>query len=279
MRPLGGWALTPLKPVRAQAGQLEPLPNVEHAAGSLDGILWAGSGNALALFGARGDYYRPEHDDPNPTLAMIDAQRGAVLDSVRVSSAPLANVEATTLRDGRVRAAYGSKQLRVWTQGEQPISLSIPVTRGMSTALSKDGVRLLVTRDLRVESSCTRSGSKCWQGPPVTGDLAMLYDLPSGRMLWTIQSTIDAPGPRAPVPEISPDGEYALIGLPSAFPAPPARFALISMRNGKIIQTIRAPGDAYTFGFARNGDTVWAHRGGTTAIYNWSPNPKNAQPH
>jgi hypothetical protein len=279
MRPLGGWALAPLKPVRAQAGQLKPLPNVEHAAGPLDGILWAGSGNALALFGARGGYYRPEHDDPNPTLAIVDAQRGVVLDSVRLTSAPLTNVEATTLPDGRVRAVYGTKEMRAWTQGERPISLSIPVTRGMSTALSKDGMRLLVMRDLRVESSCTRSGSKCWQGPPVSGDLAALYDLPNGRMLWTIQSDIDAPGPRAPIPEISPDGKYALIGLPSAFPTHPARFAFISMRDGSIIQTIRAPGDEYTFGFAQQSDTVWAHRGGTTVIYRWTLERKKAQAH
>jgi hypothetical protein len=73
-----------MRPVRTvQQGEIEPLPELHHAAGPLDALLWAGGdGLAVAQFGTRGGFYRPEHDDPNPTFAIVDARRGIVLDTL-----------------------------------------------------------------------------------------------------------------------------------------------------------------------------------------------------
>jgi hypothetical protein len=53
---------------------------LKNVAGRLDGIRWVGGGGlALAEFGTKGHYYRPEHDDPTPSLAIVDGRRGRVL--------------------------------------------------------------------------------------------------------------------------------------------------------------------------------------------------------
>ncbi|HYI41710.1 MAG TPA: hypothetical protein VE053_15485 [Allosphingosinicella sp.] len=68
---------------------MRPLPALRHPARPLDGLQWiGGEGRALALFGARGGYYRPEHEDPEPTLAMVDAGLGRVLASVPARTLP-----------------------------------------------------------------------------------------------------------------------------------------------------------------------------------------------
>jgi hypothetical protein len=117
-RPLG-FAVTPMRPVQTLGGGgLEPLPPLQFGAGPLDALLWAGGdGLAVAQFGTRGGFYRPEHQDPAPTFAIVDAARGRVLDSLlfdaieplraRGPGTPpwvlVRNAAATVLPDGKVR--------------------------------------------------------------------------------------------------------------------------------------------------------------------------------
>ena len=109
----------------AEDGRLQPLPPLQHAAGPLGALLWAdGDGLAVGQFGTRGGFYRPEHDDPNPAFAIVDAARGRVLDTLpfaalkplreRRRGSPayvlVRNAAATTLPDGRVRALLSLRQ-------------------------------------------------------------------------------------------------------------------------------------------------------------------------
>lgn len=73
-----------MRPVLAYvSGTVELLPEPRHPAGPLDALLWInGRGLALAQFGTRGSHYRPEHADPAPTFAYLDAEAGRVLDSL-----------------------------------------------------------------------------------------------------------------------------------------------------------------------------------------------------
>lgn len=62
----GGFARSGLEPIAIDRdGRVRPLPALRHPAGPLDGLQWVGGkGLALALFGARGGFYRPEHAIP-----------------------------------------------------------------------------------------------------------------------------------------------------------------------------------------------------------------------
>src|SRR3546814_12210791 len=77
MRP-SGFALGPLSPIEIpNDGEPHPLPLLKDVAGGLDGMLWVGnSGPALAEFGTKGNYYRPEHDDPTTTPCIVDGRSG-----------------------------------------------------------------------------------------------------------------------------------------------------------------------------------------------------------
>src|SRR3546814_11739454 len=80
MRP-SGFALGPLSPIEIpNDGEPHPLPLLKDVAGGLDGMLWVGnSGVALAEFGTKGNYFRPEHDDPTATPRIVYGRRGKVL--------------------------------------------------------------------------------------------------------------------------------------------------------------------------------------------------------
>jgi hypothetical protein len=292
LRP-SGFATSPLRAVRTMAdGALQTFPDLQHSAGPLDALLWAnGDGLALAQFGTRGGLYRPEHDDPTPTFAIVDAQRGRVLDSLPFEAiepagrrrpgaaayAAVQNAAVTTLPDGRVRALLSVGQWAVWTQGETPRVIPDPYPREFHSrmVLSPDGASVLVGRLLRTSGGYCIEPRGCFPGTPVEGVLAALHDLATGRELWAIRATA-VNDFEFPTSAISPDGRYALIGL---MPGPlsagkvniagaiEASIALVAMDNGAIVQTFPAPGPAYAMGFARGGRTVWAHAYGLTALY------------
>ncbi len=280
-----GFATSPMRPVRTVGnGEIEPLPELHHAAGPLDALLWAGGdGLAVAQFGTRGGSYRPEHDDPNPTFAIVDARRGIVLDSLPFDAleplrtrnrqaaqyALVRNAAATALPDGRVRTLLSVGQWVVWTQGEAPRLLPDPYLGEFHNrmVLSPDGSRLLVGRLLRTDGGmCGFSGRMggCRPGRPVEGVLAALHDLGSGRELWSIRATVTNDY-EFPTPAISQDGRYALVGLVPTDARP--LIALIAMQSGEIVQTLPAPGGDYAMGFVRDGRTVWTHAHGVTALY------------
>lgn len=199
----GGWALGGLTPVSiGRDGAIRDLPALHHPAGPLDGILWVGGrGLALAQFGTLGGYYRPEHDDAAPTLAMVDAARGRVLAAfpaarvpglvarVRAHAPMVSGATATLLRDGRIRAVVQFSRWverpprtaagqdveptihpalwLVWTQGEAPSVWPAPTPdeRTHPLALSPDGSRLLVVRALQPDGIQTGCRIPC-RGPP-----------------------------------------------------------------------------------------------------------------
>jgi hypothetical protein len=258
--------------------------------GTLDGLLWAGGdGLAVAQFGTRGASYQPAHDDPNPTFAIVDALSGRVLDALPFSAIepqPLQSrfgppqtvvkqPRAAILPDGRVRLLFrAGPQWIVWTQGQRPVVLPDPYPYGIEMppshlVLSPDGSRVLIGRHLRTHGGIHIRGQGTIPGKPVEGVLAALHDVDTGRELWTMRATaVHDFG--FPAPSISPDGRTALVGLMPTEGIPP--IGLISAQDGKILQTLPAPGRTYAMGFARGGRAVWTNADELTALYEFRAN-------
>jgi hypothetical protein len=278
-----GFATSPLRPLRtAENGSVEPLAELRHETGPLDALLWAGhAGLAVAQFGTRGGFYRPPHDDPSPTFAIVDAARGNVLDTLpfasvewlrkylsRDASAVLVrNAAATALPDGRVRALLSVGEWVVWTQGEPARAMPDPYAAEYHNrlVLSPDGRHVLVGRLLRTQGGiCGGRTGGCRPGSPVEGVLAALHDLDRGQPLWTIRARVTNDH-EFPTPAISPDGRHALVGLVPTHAGP--RIALVTMDRGEIVQTLPTPGGTYSMGFTHEGRSVWTHAHGLTALY------------
>jgi hypothetical protein len=296
----GSWAakpaVGPVRPIAVENGVLRELPATSHAAGTLDALLWAEDGRALALFGARGRYYRPAVANPDPAIAFIDAARGRVIESLPLRDVVAAaggaddylrateflghsiiNAEVAGLRDARLRAFLRiGKYWVVWTQGTPLRVLPDPYpaedpsspTPDIETAISADGARILIIRQHhRVTSQCATQHGPCTVGPPVDGVLAALHDIESGRAIWTYRVRITVPGSDYPVPALSDDGRYALIGLPPSDRAPENSVALISARDGTVQQVFRTSDYKVAMGFGRGSQRMWIHDRGLTAVY------------
>ena len=280
----GYQAAGPVRPIRFENGTTHELPEIVHPAGAMDALLWTSDGRALALFGDGLAYYRPV-PDPNPSLAFVDAVNGRVIETLPLKDiitnpGPrdrlryfIGAAEVVGLPDGRLRAfvRISGQSWVVWTQGEPPRYLPdpYPAQEGIKTAISADGARVLVVRTShRVTQVCPRA-PPCWPpGPPVDGVLAALYDLDTGRTIWTHRVRITSPGLEYPTPELSDDGRYALIGLPPNNEPIPYDLALISMRDGSVQQRFPvAEGGKPTMGFARGSRRMWINISGLTTVY------------
>lgn len=274
-------ALGPMRPMRAEGGEIHALPDLRHAAGTLDAVFWAGDGLAVVQFGSRGSAYKVTHDDPDPTFAIVDARRGVVLDTLAFSAIKgflqhqgspgysayrVTSAEAAVLPDGRVRVFLNADHVWVlWTQGEIARVMPDPYRETTTMTFSPDGARLLVARALYVDETCNITLENCRYGRPVEGPLATLHDAATGQALWTYRATAHRPtNPAAPA--ISPDGRHALIAL-ARTGEPPSDIGLISLQTGALLQTLPAPGEGYAMGFARDGRVVWTHARGVTALY------------
>jgi len=272
------YATSPLQPVRAGLdGRVDLLPPLSHEAGSLDALIWAGNGGlAGAEFGTRGNAYRPTHNDPNPTFAIVDTARGHVLDTLPFDEAwqnRLTNLknrvdqaDAAVLPDRRVRLLFRiGLQWIVWTQGQAPKVLPAPYARETTNlSLSPDGSRILIGRHLRTNGWVHIRGRGTIPGEPNEGVLVAMYDIETGQELWTIRATAVRDF-HFPVPAISPDGRMALVGLMPLEEIP--AIGLVSMQDGRIIQRLAAPGPSYSMGFVQGGRSVWTHYFGVTALY------------
>ena len=275
-------ALGPMRPIRAEGGEIHALPEPSHAAGTLDAIFWAGDGLAVVQFGSRGSAYKQAHDDPDPTFAIVDARRGLVLDTLAFSAIKgllqhqgspgysayrVTGVEAAVLPDGRVRVFLNAVDTWVlWTQGQIARIMPDPYREPTTVALSPDGARLLVARALHVDETCNITLENCRYGPPVEGPFATLHDAATGQPLWTRRATAHRNTGYPAAPAISPDGRHALIAL-ARTGEPPPDIGLISLQTGALVQTLPAPGEGYAMGFARDGRVVWTHARGVTALY------------
>lgn len=284
-----GFAKSPLLPLKAaEDGNIVTLPPLRHDAGPLDGLLWAdGDGLAVAQFGTRGGYYRPEHSDEDPSFAIVDAGRGLVLDTLpfraidalkdRSRGAPHAvikNAAAAKLGDGKVRALLSVGRWIVWTEGQAPVTMTDPYADDFDShmVMSPDGSRVLVARFFGpMEMICERRPRPdCGtRGPPVEGVLAAMHDLENGRLLWSIRATVSY-NYEVAFPAISPDGRFALIELPPEGARP--LIALVALEDGKTIQTLPSPGGPFAMGFVRGGQSIWTHAHGLTALYDVQPN-------
>ena len=269
-----GFSLGGLQPIRLTLdGTVRALPALS-GPGRLDAIQWVGAdGLALAQFSTRGNYYRPEQIDAEPTLAIADMTRGRVRDRVRIKTlAPLrqraevgafrvVGATATVLPDGRVHAVveispWGQRpagtpagadfrpiihppMLLVWTEGDAPRlrRLDSPSRPATPMMLSPDGSRLLRLRPLESQNlgQCRRIPCQTIAPPPVPveGDFAELVDPASGRSLWRLQGQVSGPWGNRAAPAISPDGQLALLDLP-----PDDRrewIGLVRIRDGRVL--------------------------------------------
>jgi hypothetical protein len=278
----GGFATSPLQPLMAASdGNVLTLPFLQHNAGPLDGLLWVdGDGLAIAQFGTKGSLYRPEHPDPDPSFAVVDVQRGVVRDTLaftaiyRIKGAPYAvirNAAATKLASGKVRTLIDVGSWIVWTEGEAPVAVAHPYPddRFNRIVMAPDGSRVLLAREPPLFEMICEHRPAC--GPPVDpveGVIAALYDIKDGHELWTVRATVKH-NSLFPLPAISPDGRFALIGLP---PEGHALIALVAMADGRIVQKIPLPAAYATMGFANGGQLVWTHGYGVTALYDIGQN-------
>jgi hypothetical protein len=91
-----------------------------------------------------------------------------------------------------------------------------------------------------------------------------MYDIETGHELWAIRATAVRDF-HFPVPAISPDGRMALVGLMPIKEI--TAIGLVSSQDGRILQRLPAPGASFSTGFVRDGQAVWTHADGVTAIY------------
>lgn len=277
-----GWALTPLRPALADlVGGLTPLPELTHAAGPLDALYWIdGHGRALAQFGTRGQYYRPQHPDPEPTLAYVDAAQGQVLDSLtfsdigqplRPGSSPAARINhasAVVLADGRMRSVLQMDGAWiVWTQGEPPRRLDHPYDWRARFVLSPEGASLIALLDHPAYVSCDRLGQRCMSSGPVEGRVAAMHDLATGAVRWTLEVVADH-SRRMPDATFSPDGRLALVGVPTVDAK--KAFVVLDAETGAELQRVGAgnAGDVpYSMGFTAAGDMIWVSLSNRTIFY------------
>lgn len=282
--PRGAWAQEPLQPIRIfHDGRMALLPSLDRTVGDLDGVLWVGGdGLALAQFGSRGGLYRPQRANPEPTLAFADLARGKVLETTPFSAlaayrrepsadaafAAITDVSAVEAPLGKLTAVirFRSRDWVVWEQGHLPRAMSLGYEREtLGLALTPAGDRLLVSTFLQPAGVICERSPACPDPRPTSGVVAALHDLRTGRLLWSVPGTAER-FTAYPAPAVSPDGRFAIVGVPASDPFP--RAALISLKDGKVLQTFRAPtGSAYTVGFNGRGRGFWMSAGGLVVLY------------
>ncbi|HWU71906.1 MAG TPA: hypothetical protein VN137_00375 [Sphingomonas sp.] len=267
MKPRGGWALGPLKPFVASInGEVRTLPALVSPAGPLDEVHWVGNaGLAIVLFGAKGGYYRPEHRDPLPTIALVDAREGRIIQSLPLAELtpnPTANsinqVGWQVDRRGRVETLITLAPDRwvLWEQGKTPRRVPIDVKPWRTPyVLSPDGQSVLMMRGLSATGMICERNPKCPPPEPTSGLIAELRNIRSGKVIWSLTGTAPTFSNDG-MPAISPNGRYALISMPTSYEGETA--ALIEMASGKILQKIPTSGAFRSkFGFSSDTKIAW----------------------
>jgi hypothetical protein len=264
------------------------LRGVDHAAGLLDGLLWADDrGRAFVLFGSKASLWRlPEHS-ATPTFAMVDVTSERIIASLSFTDAmaPLAatgdrldrfSVEfgtASTLLDGRMQLfAVMSARLNgdeanwrrtwlVWTERESPRLLPQPYPmQSVRFALTPDGSTVLATLPLGAGVTCRRVGGCQVMGPPVEGPLVVAHDLLTGAAIWTLRATSEAQANRR-APMVSPDGRLALVELATF-----NQVGVVDATSGRLLQTLTSNIDV-TFGFFQQGRCAFIYAPDHIQIY------------
>lgn len=265
----------------------------------MDALKWVDDkGLALVMFGTRGGYYRPEHRNAAPTLAIIDTAKGKVLASVpfdalkgvtqpwQVGRPRISGAVATVMPSGKVRAvlSFGPWHDRgtatlVWTEGAAPRSgpeSAPPVKPGIGSpegmALTPDGTRLLLFTALQPRGFRTvHCLGKCAPDPlpkSLTGDLARLVDLATGATIWRLPVTVSAFWDQHAKPVVSPNGRFAVVQMPPE--GSRSMIGLLAMKSGRLItkwSAVNVGAYPQTFSFSRDGRTLWVECAGTIWRY------------
>lgn len=264
----GGWYTGPVRLFKYHAdGRREELPSPRHAAGPLDDVEWiGGDGLALAQFGSLGGYYRPERDDPDPTLAIIDAASGRVLQALSMRAILGARSAQDRPMIPQIRtiafAEGGHPQVFLqwptglalhWTLGEAPVRVA-PVRRDFWQRLVLDpaGRWLLIAPTLTVASIAEcHDDDPCPAEPPVTGPALELFDFGTRERLWSISETTGSWGsPDQPV--VSPDGRHAIMPVRALGGR---ACLLVAMDRGTVLQRIACERQSDTTTFATDGSS------------------------
>lgn len=247
---LSGSARGTLRPyLFAPDGSQIRLPELVHPNGPLDEIYWiGGSGLALAGFGTKGIFGEPEHGERKPTLALVDARTGTILQSVEKDSIPelsdQKSIQTVTSRIGafgkaHVLIAWSPDKWLLWVQGQSPRVVPSASTTWLTPfALSSDASSVLIMANLSATGSVCEFGASCPPPTPQSGPIAELRDVATGQVKWTLSGTA-ANFSQSAAPAVSPNGRYGLISLPDG---QRSTIALISMDTGKVIQKFQQPG-------------------------------------
>lgn len=257
-------------------GAEQALPALTHPAGPLDQIFWVGrAGMALATFGTKGGYYRPEHVDTQPTLAIIDSRSGRVLQAVAIGGidgvrkdAIVSSVVSRFDEHGRLHAIISitPSKLLEWIQGEKPRLISLRPSQPGPLALAPQGRSILVMRNLSASGMICEHNPQCPPPVPSTGAIVDLRDLRSGRLIWSIRGTAKTFA-TIRQPAISRDGRFALISMPELVPGSPIT-ALISMKTGKVLQELPSPWSGEcAMGFLEDSKSAWISGGAKVVVY------------
>ncbi len=286
---LGVGALKPvtLRPaVMTPDGAVRENPEPTHPNGPLDALLYAGGGGqAVAQFGTTAHLRWPQQVNETPTFAIVDTNTGVIRSTLTYEDAlrgrmaadadrrrmGLWRASAALLPDSRVRLiaqmsyptneGFGGTEYvwMLWTEGDASALLDDPYPGNRGTLLlSPDGAALLVTSSLTAISFCPADATCAEPARPAEGMVAALHETQSGRRLWEIRGVARTFNP-LPTPAISPDGRYALIGLP-AEDWTNAHAALVSMESGRTLAEIPVDVASYHVGFSRGGRQIWIHR-------------------
>jgi hypothetical protein len=271
-----GFASSPLRPSLFLAdGTEEQLPDLSHPNGPLDEIYWIGaSGRALAAFGTRRVSTQTGRQSDRPTIALVDTLAGKILEFVEISMVPglsgrdrIKAVGSRISKDGRVRilAALTNDKWLSWVEGEPPHIVPIELrTRGASFTLSPDGLNVLLMGNLSANGPICEFGNRCPDPTPVTGMVAELREISTGKLFWRIDGTAYQFNSDA-APAVSADGRYALISMPGH----KATIALVEMATGKIVQQIGTLQHAgpQRLGFSPQSNIAWVVAGTLMATY------------
>lgn len=279
------FAKSPLQPVRIwTSAKIDKLQLVNSAVRDLDGLRWLdGRGKALALFDARGGFYRPERPVAKPVLAFVDVPSGRVEQMAAIAEIPgypggpvdlayasIRSISTTKLPNGRSRIIiqWSRGGWTEWTQGGGPRRPQLGYDgKTVQTALTKSGQGILVSSPLSATGVICEiwSRQKCPPPTPTTGLIAALHSFPSGKRIWAINGTATTFGGSYPTPAISPDNRFAIIGIPSK---DEYRIAFISMANGRILQTVRPPWTSeVAVSFSPDSSLAFVSGGSTVLVY------------
>jgi len=160
-------------------------------------------------------------------------------------------IATVRLPDGRPRAVlqWPSGFSLVWTHGSRPREITLPKLPFMTNiALAPGGRKLLISYPVQTVVAVCEDETPCPPPRIVTAKYAELVDIETGKTLWERTGTSNHFGSGLE-PAISPNGRYALAGIPEQNGH---TIGLISMSDGRVLQTVPSIWSSWTYDFTDN---------------------------